>query len=252
MKITGTTGTLLIIFTSFIFSKIVLAKKFSNHLVEFDLPIGWECEQRQEDWFCQHGQIKLQREAIIVVHSKKREGQDTLENYKKHLQRGRSYRIDIKGQEDKSYISKSKFVRTKIINQHNWIDALHLGSEVPGFYTRYMATVKGESAIAVTFTVAKDKYQNYMGLFQNSLSSLRFFKQTNTSPLTINSSLQTQKSLDFFIPNEKPSQDKQMIKKKSKGGSFLIILLIFTGLGFYFYRKKKKATTSSSSSSYNK
>ena len=35
------------------------------------------------------------------------------------------------------------------INDHPWLDGLHLNSEIPGYYTRYLATIKDQLAILV-------------------------------------------------------------------------------------------------------
>ena len=157
-----------------LYSLSAMGKKFSNDLVEFDLPPGWNCQMDRGDWICQSGDASQRKEAIIVVSSKRRGPEDSVQHYQKHLKKGRSYRVADQGN---SYISQPKYVKTVPIAKHLWVDALQLSGEVPGFYTRYMATVKGETGIAVTFTVARGQYAQYRALFDRMVSSLHFFEQ---------------------------------------------------------------------------
>jgi hypothetical protein len=77
--------------------------------------------------------------------------------------------------------SEPKTVKTQNLNGQTWVDALHLASEVPGFYTRYLATVKADIGVAVTFSVTKSLYNAYKGIFDNVIASMRIFRQTNTN-----------------------------------------------------------------------
>ena len=86
--------------------------------------------------------------------AKKRGEQDTLVEYQKYLNQPRVYVLPG----NKKQISEAKKVTTTTVNNHQWVDALHLASEVPGFYTRYLATVKAGIGVAVTFSVTKSMY----------------------------------------------------------------------------------------------
>jgi LPXTG-motif cell wall-anchored protein len=103
------------------------------------------------------------------------------------------------------------------INDHQWVDALHLASEVPGFYTRYLATVKEDLGVAVTFSVGKDQYSAYQPVMDKLASTLRVFRQKKAEL----ADLRTGKSEDAnfadatFNPNA--AMDLQANKTKSRG-----------------------------------
>ena len=151
----------------------VWGKKFSNSFLEFELPPTWNCELDMADWICQGQNKNRQKEAIIIISAKERDREDSLEEYEKHLKKGRSYRPG----KEKSYLSQPKYLQKRRIQNHLWIDSLHLASEVPGFYTRYLVTVKGQRGVAVTFSVSARQYQSYKALFDKIMGSLKFFQQ---------------------------------------------------------------------------
>ena len=50
---------------------------------------------------------------------------------------------------------------------------MHLGSEIPHYYTRYLATLKGNIAVLVTFSAHKLFYSKYSSEFFRAIKSLR-------------------------------------------------------------------------------
>jgi hypothetical protein len=54
-----------------------------------------------------------------------------------------------------------------------WIDATLLGSEIPNYYTRYMATVKDDLAVLYTFSVHKSRYQDFVGVSTLAVQTLQ-------------------------------------------------------------------------------
>lgn len=158
-----------------LFSSQASAKRFANGYTEFELPVGWECFLEGSEYVCQSENEDRKKEAIIILAAKKRGPQDTLVEYQKYLSQPRVYSLPG----NKKQISEAKNVTTKTINNHQWVDSLHLASEVPGFYTRYLATVKAGIGVAVTFSVTKSMYDAYKGIFDNVIASMRVFAQEN-------------------------------------------------------------------------
>ncbi len=158
-----------------LFSHQSFAKRFANGYTEFELPVGWECFLEGSEYVCQSENADRKKEAIIILAAKKRGTQDTLVKYQKYLSKPRVYALPG----NKKQISEAKKVSTKTINGHRWVDSLHLASEVPGFYTRYLATVKAGIGVAVTFSVTKSLYNAYKGIFDNVIASMRVFAQEN-------------------------------------------------------------------------
>ncbi|MGZ3809675.1 MAG: hypothetical protein ACXVCE_16455, partial [Bacteriovorax sp.] len=150
-----------------------LAKTFSSQFSEFELPTGWDCALEGSEWVCQSDDKDRKKEAIIILAAKYRGEQDSLDQYQAYLKQPKSFNLPG----GKTQISEAKSVAIKEINGQRWVDALHLASEVPGFYTRYLATVKDTLGIAVTFSVAKDHYDAYQDIFEKVVATLKVFDQ---------------------------------------------------------------------------
>lgn len=149
------------------------AKTFSSQFCEFELPNGWECALEGSEWVCQSENKDRKKEAIIILAAKYRGEQDSLDQYQAYLKKPKAF--ELPG--GKTQISEAKSVSVHEINGQSWVDALHLASEVPGFYTRYLATVKDTLGIAVTFSVAKDHYDAYQDIFEKIIATLKVFDQ---------------------------------------------------------------------------
>ncbi|MBT3236463.1 MAG: hypothetical protein HN353_10970 [Bdellovibrionales bacterium] len=149
------------------------AKRFANQYSEFELPSGWQCALEGTEWVCQSVNKDRQKEAIIILAAKIRGGQDSLDRYQAYLKKQKTFILPG----GKTQVSEAKYASMKEINGHRWVDALHLASEVPGFYTRYLATVKEDLGVAVTLSVSKDHYASYQTIFDKIVASLRVFRQ---------------------------------------------------------------------------
>ncbi|MFN8369241.1 MAG: hypothetical protein U0T83_01315 [Bacteriovoracaceae bacterium] len=161
-----------------IFSNNIFAKRFTSQYVEFELPTGWECMLEGAEWVCQSDNKDRKKEAIIILAAKVRGEQDSLEEYEKYLKERKTYTLPG-GQ---TQVSESKYTKITDITSLKWVDSLHLASEVPGFYTRYLATVKSDLGIAVTFSVAKDLYETYQPVFDKVVATLRVIRQDKLDP----------------------------------------------------------------------
>ncbi len=155
------------------FSSSVYAKTFSSQFTEFELPAGWDCALEGSEWVCQSDDKDRKKEAIIILAAKYRGEQDSLDIYQAYLKQPKTFTLPG----GKTQISEAKSNQIKTINGQRWVDALHLASEVPGFYTRYLATVKDNLGIAITFSVAKDHYDAYQDMFEKIVATLKVFDQ---------------------------------------------------------------------------
>lgn len=150
------------------------AAKFANQFVEFELPNGWVCLLEGAEWVCQNQEdVSKKKEAIIVLAAKIQGDQDTLDQYQAYLKNPKSY----SSPQGKTVTSEVRYAQNKNIQDHPWVDALHLESEISGFYTRYLATVKDGIGILVTYSVNKNKYQEYAAMFDNLVKSLKAFRR---------------------------------------------------------------------------
>ena len=160
------------------------AAKFSNQFAEFELPAQWQCSLEGAEWVCQNTNESKKKDAIIVLAAKLKGDQDSLDQYLNFLKGPRTF-TSPRGKPVKS---DAKYAKTVNINGQPWVDALHLESEIPGFYTRYLATVKQDIGILITYSINRAKYQEYINDFDNLAKTLKVFRKTggiNAAPQNV-------------------------------------------------------------------
>jgi hypothetical protein len=155
------------------FAPNAFAVKFANQFTEFELPPGWNCNLEVAEWVCQSADPAKKKEAIIVLAAKLKGDQDSLDQYLSYLKSTKTF-TSVSG---KTMKSEPRYAKTVNLNGNPWVDALHLESEIPGFYTRYFATVKDDIGVLVTYSVAKAKYAEYNKDFDNMVSTLKVFRK---------------------------------------------------------------------------
>ncbi len=237
------------LYTSLFVSQL-MAKTFTSQYCQFELPTGWECALEGTEWVCQSTNKQRQKEAIIILAAKIRGSQDSLEQYQAYLKKTKTFTLP----DGKTQISDPKYAKVSSVNDHRWVDSLHLASEVPGFYTRYMATVKEDLGVAVTLSVAKDHYDSYRNIFDKVINTLRVFRQK--SPDASNYRLAADEQNKDLI------QDTQIIPDSGKNygigdgrqgrvgsrkdplGSliWIVAIVVVAGVVFAKLRKGKKKT----------
>ena len=153
----------------FAFSITSSAKVFKNSYVSFMLPPNWDCKLERTVWSCNSQLSKNTKEALILLTAKQSGPNDNLDAYFQHLKKQKT--INIRG--GKSVTSKPVSVKKRQVNDHSWVDSLHLASEARDYYTRYLGTVKKNIGIVVTFSAHKDHYTKYSTDFLKSIQSLK-------------------------------------------------------------------------------
>lgn len=226
------------------------AKLFKNSYVSFELPTNWKCKQEGFEHTCINAFSKKAKEAIIILTAKKKGSQDTLENYQAHLKTPRNM-TNFKGAK---YSSKAKAVRKRKINGVDWIDGIHLGSEVESYYSRYLATVKGSIGILVTFSAHKDHYTKYSNDFIAAIKSLKITASDDilNGGLSGKGKIRSGKHDIFDMSDNMPegmygefSNDKnkgfvgKLIGMLGKRGLIGLMLLLLAGIGFYIFQKSR-------------
>lgn len=159
----------IILSATLIFSLSAEAKLFSNSYVSFELPPRWECESEATEWICRSSNKNDSRTAIIILTAKEVGPTDSLQSYMNHLKQPKS----VPSSTGKPVASQIKGVKIRKINNHDWVDGLHLGSEIPTYYTRYLATTKQSIAVLVTFSAHKTVYTKFSSDFFKAILSLR-------------------------------------------------------------------------------
>ncbi|MGZ3774006.1 MAG: hypothetical protein ACXVCY_16195 [Pseudobdellovibrionaceae bacterium] len=146
------------------------AKVFRNAYISFEMPETWKCNLEQTEWVCRSEQNKESKEAIIILTAKEVGPTDTFPLYESHMNTPIALNIRGGGTTESKIVYKAKNVQ---INDQPWLDSLHLGSEVPNYFTRYLATIKDKIAVLVTFSAHKQFYTKYSQDFFKAVMSLR-------------------------------------------------------------------------------
>lgn len=219
------------------------AKRFSSKYCEFELPAGWDCALEGSEYVCQSENADRKKESIIILAAKIRGEQDNLDEYMAYLKKTKEYNLPG----GKKQISEAKNTKLSRINEQQWVDALHLASEVPGFYTRYLATVKEDLGVAVTFSVTKDLYATYQPIIDKLVSTLRVFRQKKTDLGNLRSGKSEDPSFAdaTFNPNTQLDMGGGKTKKRAAEGGddndmMMIIAVIVVGAVIMLILKGRK------------
>ncbi len=214
------------------------AKTFANQFIEFQLPEKWECQLDGTEWICQSTDEQKKRDAIIVLAAKiKKAGMDELPVYKAHLEKPQTYQ-SLSGE---AVTSEPRYVKELDISGKQWIDSLHLQSEIPDFYTRYLATVESDLGILVTFSVRKDKYEEYAPDIENMVKSLRAFrKQGEINAGGAGAGLGDADNPLFPESGEASPKNKTSGDGSGAESMLLVLLLVAGGIGFFLWKKRQK------------
>ena len=228
------------LFLFFLLSHETYAKRFANQYCEFELPPKWNCALEGTEWVCQSENQERKKEAIIVLAAKIRGTQDSLPEYEKYLKGAKAFKLPG----GKTQVSESKYTKIQEIANHRWVDSLHLASEVPGFYTRYLATVKEDLGVVVSFSVSKDHYAFYQSLFDRMVRTLKVFRQKNADVTQFK--LKGEGNLledTTFVDDEMMDIGGGQKQKKGSaetGGMDWLVYLIIIALVIVILRKLKK------------
>lgn len=222
--------------------------KFANQFTEFELPPQWQCSLEGAEWVCQSINESKKKDAIIVLAAKLKGDQDSLDQYLNYLKAPKVYE-SIKGKRVKS---DAKYAKTVNINGQPWVDALHLESEIPGFYTRYLATVKQDIGVLITYSINRDKYQQSLEDFDNLVRTLKVFRKAggiNAAPqsggLFQNTQIPSSITSETIFPNagiNVAGGSDQPKSKPAKQGDDSLWLLVIGGLvaAILFVRSRRK------------
>lgn len=233
---------ILLLLTSLLMVTNAFAKRFASKYCEFELPPQWECALEGSEYVCQSENADRKKEAIIILAAKIRGEQDSIDEYQAYLKKTKEYNLPG----GKKQISEPKNTKLTTIAGHQWVDALHLASEVPGFYTRYLATVKEDLGVAVTFSVTKDLYQSYLPIIEKLVSTLRVFRQKKEGIANIrtgNVEDPNYANSDFIPSAAQDLQVNRTQKRQEKGGDddmMLVIAVVVVGAVIALIMKGKK------------
>jgi hypothetical protein len=70
-----------------------------------------------------------------------------------------------------------RFVRRTQLGGKEWVEALHVGSEIQNFHTYYLATTTSNLGILVTLSVHKDRADTFVGQLTEMMTSLTVYQR---------------------------------------------------------------------------
>jgi hypothetical protein len=216
------------------------AKVFRNAYVAFELPDTWKCALEHTEWVCRSESTAESKEAIIILTAKEVGPTDSFDAYTQHL-------ATVQKQGASRVVYPPKQVK---INDHVWIDGLHMGSEVPNYFTRYLASIKDRIAILVTYSAHKNFYTKYSQDFFKSIQSLRVIATANLldNPQA-NGIRASSETLGAPIGSAMP-QDMSMQEGQNEGAAgsqgqktkmmMMGIAILLAGIAIYIFIKMKQ------------
>jgi LPXTG-motif cell wall-anchored protein len=233
-----------LLFSFVISTPVQAAKKFSNTYIEFSIPDSWSCKEEGGQHVCQPINPEQRKEAIVVMAAKYKGPEDELKNYMSKLNEKREVK-DVKG---KVYTSKNQYTKWNSLLGTVWVDSQNEDSEVPGFITRYLATVQKGVGIVVTFSAHKSKFSQYSSDFYQMINSLRISNNIPAAPADKSSDL-TRLGSGAIVGNlEKakkegaaPSQVQIQVSKESDLTTYIAILgAAIIVAAFLIIRKRRR------------
>lgn len=229
----------------FTYSISALGIEFSNSFISLQPPLGWSCQLENPVTICRSHNNSESKEAIMIIAAKKASPEDSLAIYKDYLSKSIE-NISIKN--PKRFHSEIKSPPVQVqLNGSYWIDSLHYNSEIENYFTRYLATVKDDIAILVTFSVHKNFYKKYSSIFNNVLKSIVSKTQYKDREATTKNSgrmildPRSQLQIDNPVKIEfKPIEIPLVQAPKRKLNPIIILLAVAIGaLGILLLKKKK-------------
>jgi hypothetical protein len=140
---------------------------------DFELAHGWWCELEGTEYVC-NPPGKPPYSAIAIIAMKERSDDDNLAAYRRHLEKPQPAGAAEKGT---ATMSQVRHVERRIIAGHEWVEALHAGSEIPNYDTYYLGTTTSHIGILVTMSVHKDHAAKYIAELRDMMGTLNIYQR---------------------------------------------------------------------------
>ncbi|MBX3023240.1 MAG: hypothetical protein KF799_16315 [Bdellovibrionales bacterium] len=221
------------------------AKTFQNSYVAFEVPDDWTCVQEGVAWTCTPQNPVFAKEAVIVLAAKVAGPEDNVNNFLSYLKQPKKVITKV----GTPVPSKVMYAQQRALAGNVWVQAQHIGSEIQEYYTLYLATVKEQLAILVSFSAERNRYQKYNPVFDRAIKTLRIvatqkllFHKTNTAGAGDMIGIQGGPGAQVDPANLLPPPEK-----KSKGGGGLMLWIGLAAIllaGVYYMTSRKGASSS--------
>ncbi len=226
----------------------VEARTFKNAYISFEILDTWKCTLEQTEWVCRAEDPQEAKEAVIILTAKEKGPTDSFAQYESHMNSSINTITKAGVSLTSTIVYKSQQNR---YNDQPWLDSLHRDSEVKNYFTRYLATIKDQIAILVTFSVHNKFYAKHSGHFNNTIKSLRviaskdLLSRPDLAPLRgsgeiLGDGIGKAMPGDLLAANEMGSESKKsFLKNDTVLGLGLFILAILLYIGYKYFQKRK-------------
>ncbi len=224
------------------------ARTFKNAYISFEMLDNWKCNLEQTEWVCRAEDPQEAKEAVIILTAKEKGPTDSFPLYENHM----SNPIVTKNRAGGTLTSNIVYKSTQLkVNDQPWLDALHGNSEVQNYLTRYLATIKDQIAILVTFSAHNKYYSKHSVNFANTVKSLRviaskdLLSRPDLGPLrgageTLGAGIGQAMPADLLASDDGSTQGKKgLFKNKSVLGLLVLLLGLVMYILLRIYNKKK-------------
>ena len=225
-------------------------------MVAFTLPEGWQCAFKDDHyWLCHKGDPskapgKTKPQAFLVHYGKRLGEKESLETYGSYLNQP-----IVRTWNGKLFKSRLLFARKLKKDYTDWLDSLHLESELPGYYTREYVTLRHGMAIVLSFCVAHKSYEAHALQIQELMDSVRILYKGQRLVAKDFSSSKKQdallhaqegkfhpgKSIFSFESEEDSHRLRNAMPKKVSFWVKMTLLLagVMVMVGYWIWRKKR-------------
>lgn len=226
------------------------SRTFKNAYISFEMQDNWSCKLEQTEWVCRAEDPVEAKEAVIILTAKEKGPTDSFPIYESHMNSPIST-VTKTGAPITSTV-KYKAVNVKI-NDQPWLDGLHQDSEVQNYFTRYLATIKDQIAILVTFSAHNKHYAKHSSNFEQTIKSLRviatkdLLSRPDLGPLggagdTLGSGIGQAMPSDLLASDDDGTGaggKKSIFKNEMFLGVLLFVLAALIYIGLKIYQKNK-------------
>lgn len=227
------------------------SRTFKNAYISFEMQDNWKCQLEQTEWVCRAEDPQEAKEAIIILTAKETGPADKIPIYQAHMNNP----ISTTTKTGAPLMSVVKYkAQSQKINDQLWLDALHQDSEVPNYFTRYLATIKDQIAILVTFSAHNKHYAKHSPNFDRTIRSLRviatkdLLSRPDLGPLhgsgdTLGAAIGQAMPADLLASDESEQSGtakKSIFKNEMIIGLALFLLAILIYIGLKVYQKNRR------------
>jgi hypothetical protein len=226
------------------------AKIFKNAYINFEMQDNWDCRLEQTEWVCRSIDTAEGKEAVIVLAAKEKGPADELSIYQNHMDNP-VQSVSKSGTTLNSIVKiKSRSIK---INDHTWLDSLHSDSEIQNYFTRYIATVKDNIAILVSFSAHNKFYAKHSPNFDKTIQSFKivatqdFLKSIDTGKGSLGefAGMNSEGGILMGAESDSASAGGGLLANLMRdevllwGGGALLLLAIALYVGLKVYQKNK-------------